>query len=189
MLNDVFFVAGNGAGCIWIGEYGHEGLIPPAEDLSAVGDCDEMKRPNAVVQISVNSTGTHGINVFQSGRVDLFTVSGKPRRLSVLDVGGRAVAFRPGDPSPSFAVSHTERDRQVQTLSRWDVSSSKLRPTGDFALDGSGKAVDYLGFSSDGELLVGVDTACALHYWDYRTRDRVYSRAAGALSCKKPSEL
>ncbi len=187
MLYDVFFAAGNGAGCVWVEEYGNQGLVKPSRELSVVTSCDEKYRADAVVRILVDPQGRLSLNLFQSGRVDLFALdgrNGRPKRRAVLAGGGFAAAFRPGERPPSFALAYADAESGRHRLARWDVVSNEPGAVGDFILAPDSPPIDYLGFSADGDYLVGLDTKCSLHIWEYETRSHQLTRLVGAQACR-----
>ena len=189
-LHDGLFVAGNGAGCVWIHKYGDEtrGLLPSIE-LGAVRKCDDKNKANAVTQVLASTEGDRGMLMFQSGRIDLFGFDGpkgRPRRRTVVKSGGNAIAFRWG--SSNFALSYRDSlDRQ--RLELWDATGKKPAPLRTFSLVGIDRPVDFLGFSADGKLLIGVDAGCALHYWDSETGGLLQTRPARDLSCPSSQPL
>ena len=187
MLNDVFFIAGNGAGCVWVQEYGFKGLVKPAEELGAVSNCDDKNRPDAVVRILTDSKNRVALNLFQSGRVDFFALDGindAPKRRAVLEKGGFAAAFRPGEHPSAFALSFADAGNGAPRLARWDTDAAAPRNVGIFELPADSLPVDYLGFSADGEFLVGLDAACNLNIWNFETRVNVFGRRADDQMCK-----
>jgi hypothetical protein len=187
MLDDVFFIAGNGAGCMWVQEYGLKGLVKPAEELGAVSNCDDKKQPDAVVRILTDSKKRFALNLFQSGRVDFFALDGKngaPKRRSVLETGGLVAAFRPGEHPAAFALSFADAGSGAPGLARWDTDAVAPRNVGIFELPADSLPVDYLGFSADGEFLVGLDAACNLNIWNFETRVNVFARRADERMCK-----
>lgn len=187
MLYDVFFIAGNGAGCVWVEEYGNQGLVKPAEELGAVKYCDEKRNPDAVTQILVGPAGRSAVNMFQSGRVDFFALdgmNGRPKRRPIVNVGGHTVAFNPKEKPISFAVASQDKNSTALNLARWDVINKKPQKVDEFVLKDVSGIIEYMGFSTDGGLLIGLDTACGLHYWDYRTREHLFTHIADESICK-----
>ena len=187
MLYDVFFVAGNGAGCVWVEEYGNQGQVEPARELGVVKDCDEKGNPDAVTQILVGPAGRSAVNMFQSGRVDFFALdgmNGRPKRRPIVNVGGLTVAFNPKEKPASFAVASQDKSSKALNLARWDVINKEPQKVDEFVLKGVSGTIVYLGFSTDGGLLIGLDTACGLHYWDYRTRQHLFTHIADESICK-----
>jgi hypothetical protein len=190
VLHDGFFVAGNGAGCVWIHKYGDKtpGLVPSIE-LGAVRTCDDKNEPNAVTQVLASPEGDRGMIMFQSGRIDLFALDGpkgRPRRWTVVKTGGNAIAFRWG--SSNFALSYRD-SRDMPRLELWDATGKEPAPLRIFSLVGIDRPVDFLGFSADGTMLIGVDAGCALHYWDSETGGLLETRPARELSCPTSQTL
>jgi hypothetical protein len=187
MLHDAFFIAGNGAGCVWVRDYRKPRFIEPSKELGVVSNCDDKNDPNAVTQVLANSRGNRGMLVFQWGRIDLFELdgpNGRPKRRTVVKQNGRAVAFERGGEGSTFAVSYG--DRATQKLELWDSARSKPAPVRTFSLEAVDEPVDFLGFPSDGPLLIGIDAACALHFWDREDGRHLLKRAPRGAPCMQP---
>lgn len=173
MLYDVFFVAGNGSGCVWIEEYGNVGLVEPDRELSAVVHCDEQQQPNAVLSILTDQTGRFALNVFQSGHVDLFALdgpNGKPKRRSVLEAGGTMAAFQPGA-DPLFVIAVDAEGSGASRVETWRIVDGEPQKAGQLPLVEDSGRIDFIGFSSDGRYLIALDNECSLHLWDYENKE------------------
>jgi hypothetical protein len=184
MLRDALFVAGNGAGCVWFEEEGKRGL-EPSKELGVVQFCDDKNEPDAVMQVLADPSGDRGLLVFQSGRIDLFGFdrpNGHPKRRPVVRKGGHAAAFQGGAGRSYFAVSRSASIGS-QRLELWDASGPKPKRVRSFSLEGIDAPIDYLGFPSNGRMLIGVDARCALHYWNTESGTHLLTRPSGNREC------
>lgn len=180
MLEGIFFIAGNGGGCVWAEEYGSTKLITPSVELSSVSfisDCDDKFNPDALVSVIVDSGEKFALNLFESGRTDVIVIDGNTRRakrLPVIDKGGVAVAFCPDKPTKSFAFVDSANGKM--RLTKWDINNKiKPRLVDDFSYKSNIPPINYLGFSEEGKYLVCLDTNNVLHIWNYETMDQVFS--------------
>jgi hypothetical protein len=183
------FLAGNGTGCVWVLRFGDRRLVDPARELSAVSDCDAKQESDAVIDVLTSSGGGWGLLVFQSGRVERFDFGGpdgRPRRRPMLKGGARAVAIQRGLVRPAVAVASVGPQGAPRRLDLWAAEPKPIRVR-SFSLDAVHQQVDYLGFSADGKLLIGVDAGCALHYWDSETGRHLLERAPGDRQCGRRS--
>src|SRR5262249_29402636 len=159
--------------------------VEPAQELSAVTDCDESKDANAVLKIVVNPSGRFALNLFQSGRVDLFAMdglNGRPKRRPVLTEGGQALAFRPSH-GASFFVAARSSDGNASRIEKWDLVDGLPRRLGILTRTDHNEIFEFLGFSADGLYLVALDQKCTLSLWTYDTAELLLRRPAGELPC------
>jgi len=181
MLDGVHFIAGNGSGLVWVQEYGHTKKgIESSPELSAVKLYHEKRNPDAVVDILVDPKERVALNVFQSGRIDLFALAGargSVDRRPILAAGGGMAGFRPGDLPTSFALASVDPESGIAKLTRWDLLAMEPEEVGSFELPDGSLPIDYFGFSADGEFLVGLDTEGNLFLWDYQTRKRLLKQS------------
>jgi hypothetical protein len=95
------------------------------------------------------------------------------------------VAYHPKKNPISFAVASRDENSNEESLSRWDVINKEPQKVNQFILRNVSRTVDYMGFSTDGELLIGLDSECRLHYWDYNTGDHLFTHAPKESTCEK----
>jgi hypothetical protein len=130
------------------------------------------------------------LNLFQTGRLDLFAMdgfNGRPKRRPVLQHGVRSVAFRPAGEPISFALSTAATGSQPATVERWELVERTPTRTSSFPLAGDAPEVGFMGFSEDGRLLIALDDACALQIWDFLSGAQLLHRPADGLTCPPPS--
>ena len=191
LLHEVFFIAGNGAGCVWVNEYGGRQMVEPSRELGAVSYCDDKKNPNALLKVQIDPTETFALNLFQSGRLDLFAMDGRnggPKRRPVLDQGVRAAVFYPSHEETSFVVASNATETQPSSIERWDVEKRQPVRVGQLPIDSDTASIGFLGFSADGDYLIAMDDVCAMRIWDFETREPLLIRPAGDLPCPHVAE-
>ena len=80
-------------------------------------------------------------------------------------------------------VSFIDADSSTPGVARWDMQAAAAKRMVDFELAADSPPIDALGFSADGEYLVGLDECCTLSIWDLETRAQVLQRKTAKARC------